>query len=481
MRAVLRSLSAAVFFAAVGVSACGGPPVHAGLPFGFAPESSVGRSGSGYISHVIVVIQENRSFDDFFATFPNADGTSYGCMKPPPNVPLPRRAHGGTGGCPSGDDNVPLKKVDLVASCNFNHTYKNFGVDYDGGAMDGFGLEKAGKACMGKAGTAAYQYVDPNQIGPYWSIAQNYVLADHLFQTQGSGSFTAHQDLIAGATIINRAKTKSLVDVPTDLPWGCDAPAGTTTSLVFWNGATTQERPHRGPFPCLAYTTMRDLLDAKGVTWKYYSPPEPKGSGAVWNAFDAIDAVRNGPEWKTNVADTNTFFHDVNSGSLPAVSWIVPDYYNSDHPGGKTDTGPSWVASIVNAIGQSSYWGSSAIIVVWDDWGGFYDHVPPPISDHWGGLGFRVAMLAISPYSREAYPGTPGYVSHTPYEFGSILKFIENLYGLGSLKTTDKRATSISDCFDFTQRPRSFIAVPAKYSRAFFEHERPSYKPVDTE
>jgi phospholipase C len=480
MRVVLRALSAAAV-AALGITACGGA-TGGGLPSSLVNPLAGGGSGSGYIQHVVVVIQENRSFDDFFATFPGADGTTGGCMKPPPSgsaAPYHHR-HRGSGGCPSGDQYVPLQKVDLVEPCDFGHSYKNVGIDYDGGLMDGFGLEGAGKICTGKAGTAVYQYVDPYQIQPYWAIAQQYVLADHTFQTQGSGSFTAHQDLIAGGTIINKARTMSLIDFPSQMPWGCDAPPGTRTSLAFWNGTKIQDEYHKGPFPCMTYSTMRDLLDAKGVTWKYYSPPEPNGTGALWNAFNAIQAVREGPEWKTNIANTSAFFNDVTGGTLPSVSWIVPDDNDSDHPN-PHDTGPSWVASIVNAIGQSSYWDSSAVIVVWDDWGGFYDHVPPPKFDHWGGLGFRVPMLIVSPYARETSSSQPGYISHTQYEFGSILKFVENVWGLGSLNTTDKRATSISDSFDFTQPPRSFTMIPSKYSRSFFQHEKPSFKPVDTE
>jgi phospholipase C len=236
----------------------------------------------------------------------------------------------------------------------------------------------------------------------------------------------------------------------------------------------------KGPFPCMSYMTLRDLLDAKKVSWKYYSPPVPGNTGKYWNAFDAIDAVREGPEWTTNIAQPTVFFSDLTSGTLPAVSWVVPDNPNSDHPT-THDMGPSWVASVVNAVGQSSYWDSTAIIVLWDDWGGFYDNEPPPFFDHWGGLGFRVPMLIVSPYARETSSTQTGYISHTQYEFGSILKFIENIYGLGSLNTTDKRSTSIVDSFDFTQSPRSFKAIPSKYSREFFLHQKPSYLPVDTE
>jgi len=172
---------------------------------------------------------------------------------------------------------------------------------------------------------------------------------------------------------------------------------------------------------------------------------------------------------------------DISNEALPAVSWIVPDRQNSDHPGAGSDTGPSWVASIVNAVGQSSYWSSTAIVVVWDDWGGFYDHVPPPFQDDWGGLGFRVPMLVVSPYAKQGQSSQGGYISHTQYEFGSILKFVEDNFGLGRLGTTDVRANSIADCFDFLQKPRPFKRIPAQYSRRYFEMQRPSYEPVDEE
>jgi phospholipase C len=479
---VLRPLSAALM-AAFGLVSCAGSSTTA--PSAALPQSGSGGSGSSnYIQHVVVVIQENRSFDDFFATFPGADGTTYGCMEYPSSMRTVRSARraSGSGYCPSGDEYVPLQEVDLLGKCDWGHSYSGFLADYDGAKMDGFGTRGGSKKCPGKAGTAVYQYVNPYQLAPDWDIAQQYVLADQTFQTQGSGSFTAHQDLIAASTIINQpADTKSLVDFPSKQPWGCDAAPGVKTSLLVAKGSKLVDEYHKGPFPCLTYDTLRDLLDAKDVSWKYYSPPEPNGTGALWNGFDAIKAVREGPEWKTNIAKTNQFFIDVSGGTLPAVSWIVPDAANSDHPGNKSDTGPSWVASIVNAVGESSYWNSTAIVIVWDDWGGFYDHVPPPFFDKWGGLGFRVPMIVVSAYARETYPSQPGYISHTQYEFGSILKFIENVWGLGSLGTTDARATSIVDCFDFTQPPRQFTAIPSKYSKSYFLHQAPSNQPVDTE
>ncbi|MGA2760491.1 MAG: alkaline phosphatase family protein, partial [Candidatus Cybelea sp.] len=385
------------------------------------------------IKHIIIIIQENRSFDNLFSTFPNANGTTQGLMK-----------------TPSGDQPVTLKEVDLDAPCDYTHSYHGFLKAYDGGKMDGFNLEGGSGHCVNKT-TGMYQYVNAEQIAPYWDMAMQYVLADDMFQTQGSGSFTAHQDLIAGSTILDQAETKSLVDIPTHLPWGCDSPAGTRTSVLrFLGSGLFKYKAHTGPFPCLNYETMRDLLDAQSVSWRYYSPPVEGGSGSEWNAFDAIKAVRDGPEWGVNVTNSDTqIFTDITDGQLPSLSWVIPDGADSDHPSQKGgDNGPSWVASVVNAVGQSSYWSSSAIVVVWDDWGGFYDHVPPPFQDSWGGLGFRVPMIVISPYALGG--GSVNYVSHTQYEFGSILKFIEGTFGLGSLDTTDERATSMVDCFDFS-------------------------------
>jgi phospholipase C len=316
--------------------------------------------------------------------------------------------------------------------------------------------------------------VNQKQIKPYWSMARQYVLADHMFPTQASGSFTAHQDLIRGDTKLNAYET--LIDFPPHGPWGCDAPPGTTTSLLTSSG---EYEPNQGPFPCLTYETIRDLLDAKGVSWKYYTPDIHTHGGDLWNAFDAIKQVRNSPEWTTNVSSPETnIFSDITSNQLPAVSWVIPDGQNSDHPaqqpwGIHKDTGPSWVGQIVNAVGQSPYWNSSAIVVTWDDWGGFYDHEPPPQLDYTG-LGIRVPMIVVSPYAKK------GFVSHTQYEFGSILKFVEDTFDLGNLGTTDVRANSIGDVFNFGQHRRTFLPIDTKYSKSFFQHQRPSNIPPDT-
>jgi phospholipase C len=293
-----------------------------------------------------------------------------------------------------------------------------------------------------------------------------------MFTTQSSSSFTAHQDLIAGGTPVDG---DNVIDFPVPASWGCDAKPGTVTSLIT---STGKYRRDKGPFPCFTYATMRDLLDARGLSWTYFTS---YSRVYVWNAFDAIKVVRYGSEWKTNIVIPQTgIFAAITNGQLPAVSWVIPDALDSDHPAPHSDSGPSWVASIVNAIGESNYWQSTAIVVLWDDWGGEYDNVPPPQLDGQG-LGMRVPMLLISPYAKETSPSQPGYISHTQYEFGSVLRFIEDNWNLGRLGTSDTRANSIIDCFDFSQPPRTFTPIGTKYPRSYFLHRPPSELPLDTE
>ncbi|HKE37755.1 MAG TPA: alkaline phosphatase family protein [Candidatus Baltobacteraceae bacterium] len=443
----------------ISLAACGGgSPAGGGngmLPVPGAPGSP------GKIKHIVILVQENRSFDDLFATFQGADGTTKGKLK--------------TGAI------IPLKKVPLYSPTFPSYVHSDFVTDFDHGNMDGFAVPPNG--------TYVYQYVDPAQIKPYWTLAKQYVLADHMFMTQGSASFTAHQDLIRGGSRLDANRT--LVDVPSDGSggaWGCDAPAGTYT--FFLTNAGQEEST--GPFPCFGktYTTLRDTLDAKNVSWKYYVPGKINSNfdANIWNAFDSIKAVRRGAEWGTKVVwpSTTLVFNDISKGQLPAVSWVIPDACNSDHPGnfssecgGAHDTGPSWVASIVNAIGKSKYWDSTAIVVVWDDWGGFYDHVPPPQTGSQaqvGGPGFRVPMIVVSAYAKQ------GVVSHQVYGFGSIVRFVEDTFGLASLNTTDAISRDFAiDAFNFNQKPRTFTPITAKYSQSFFEHQAPSGLPVDTE
>jgi phospholipase C len=434
------------------LAACGGSQPATGG--GTLPAQIPQAAAAPKFAHVIVMIQENRSFDNFFATYGHgADGATTGQMIDPSSGNVVT---------------VPLTKASLIGP-DIGHTWQQFVQSYDKGKMDGFSLNGWGGWGGGPPiGAYPYQYVDPAQIAPYWAMAQQYVLADHFFETQSSGSFIGHQDLIAAGTPLS--PYASLVNYPDNVPWGCDAPPGTKTSTLT-NKDVLHER--KGPFPCMSYSTLRDLLDAKGISWKYYAPPLDSHAGYLWSAFDAIDAVRHSPEWHTNIVSPNTrVFDDIRNGTLPQFAWLLPDHDDSDHPGTPTDTGPSWVASVVNAVGRSKYWNSTVVLVTWDDWGGWFDHVRPPHRDYQG-LGFRVPLLAISAYSKK------GYVSHNVYEFGSILKFAEDNWGLGTLHHTDERASDfVNDFFAFS-KPHPFVPIAAKYSQSYFEHRPPSYQPVD--
>jgi phospholipase C len=411
---------------------------------------------------VVVIIQENRTFNDFFATFPGADGSTTGVVLPNPACKIKTKS------------TIKLKESGLItlykgSPHDLIHAYEGYNKARDGGSMDGFDLIIFGDHSTPEC-TFPYQYTKPSDIRPYWQMAKQYVLAEHMFPTQGSSSFTAHQDLIAGDTVIS--PNEALIDLPSAPPWGCDAPKGTRTSLITKDNVF---QPAQGPYPCLTYPTLRDRLDAKGVTWRYYVPPECcSTNGKLLDAFDAIKAVREGSEWSDgHIVSQKKIFSDL-TGHLQEVSWVIPDENDSDHPGTSSDTGPSWVASVVNAIGESSYWNSTAIVILWDDWGGLYDNDAPPQKGY-GGLGFRVPAIIVSPYAKA------GTISTTQYEFGSVLKYIEENFGLKSLKRTDSRATSIADCFNYSQKPILFQPIKAKYSRAHFLHAKPSYLPVDTD
>lgn len=485
---------------ASGIVACGRES-PAGAPI--LPSALRAAPGANPIKHVVIVIQENRSFDNIFATFPGADGTKTGkaaamssdeqhyckgvgmpVVAKPTSVPLRKTNLFGAGFGSSGhfDENTDL-----------DHIHSGYEMDRDQDTMDGFDRTQTGADGSGlPICTYPYQYVDPADIAPYWDIAKHYVLADHTFQAQGSGSFTGHQDLIAAGTQIS--SSEALIDNPTYFPWGCDANPRVRTAIIKRGGKVY---PVAGPFPCLKYTTLRDLLDAKGVGWKFYATPVQGWQGCahgetagIWSAFDAIKAVRYSSEWRKNIARNNTiFFTDVKKGELPAVSWVTPDGANSDHPEEKEhapcatpapnapweDNGPSWVASIVNAVGHSKYWDSTAVVIVWDDWGGFFDHVPPPSPLNWqGGPGFRVPMMIVSAYSKP-------HVDHTVYQFGSILRFIEETWQLGTLGRNDAHSTSIGNAFNFKLAPRKFQTIPSKFSEAYFLNQPPSGDAPDTE
>ncbi|HEY6486211.1 MAG TPA: alkaline phosphatase family protein [Candidatus Cybelea sp.] len=457
-----------ILVASIAAAGCGGN----GVP-SIAGNAATRQLQPNYVSspspiqHVVIMVQENRTFNDFFATFPGGDGTVYGNIAADPKCSPPILK--GT---------IPLTEANLVLTKDLDHKFGGYRAARDKGNMDGFDKVKFGNdlpEC-----TYPYMYTDPSQIQPYWAMAEQYTLAEHMFTTQGSGSFTAHQDLIAGTTVVE--PHRAMVDLPTcsgtTCVWGCDAPPRTHVHLITSQNKELNIHRFPGPFPCsnqyaVSFPTLRDLLDAANVSWKYYVPPATVTAGRLFSAFDAIAPVRYGPEWGTNIISPETqIYNDVQNGQLAHVSWVMPDMKNSDHPGQTVDNGPEWVASVVNAIGESPYWGSTAIVIVWDDWGGLYDNAPPPQMGY-GGLGFRVPAIVVSPYARA------GYISPTSYEFGSILKYIENNWNLGTLGTTDQRANSLIDCFNYVQAPIPFQPIASSKDKSYFIRQKPSYKPLD--
>jgi len=461
-----------------GFALCAGCSPETSAPVHSMPAMrSTRTAASQYIKNVIVIVQENRSFENFFAGYPGANAPTSGCGLPGSarmraHASMRRRSSGS--GCPVGDIVVPLHQVTFENNPDLQHDWKSSMTDWNDGNMDGFVHEGSPSDP-----DEPYAYVDQAEIEPYWTMAQQYVLADEMFPTEFGGSFTAHLTLVAGTDDI-KLPAHAEVNFPSAVPDDCDSPPGTKSSYV-------AEKPYRkvhtfqGPFPCFSqFNTMAEVLDGAGISWKYYATKLL--DAGFWEPFEAIKYVRYGSDWNTKIIAPQTqVLNDAQYGNLATVSWVTPSKPDSDHPAQLSDQGPSWVASVVNAIGESSYWANSAIVIVWDDWGGFYDNAPPPQLDY-RGLGMRIPCLIISPYAKQ------GYVSHVPYEFGSILRFIEEVNGLPagsigptSLGYTDSRAASLDDAFDFTQQPRSFQMIPAKYSLEHFLREPPSHQPVDDE
>lgn len=399
---------------------------------GYAQEAGSSGTVFKHIKHVVLIVQEARSFENLFAGFKGADAPLYGLESDGRRIAL----HAIGWNAPRVNANIPSEWT-----------------AYDGGKMDRFNLVPLQNGRP--SGAAAYAYLEHSLVQPYWQMASDNVLADRMFPpTWGdSSAFTGHLDLIAGTAFI---KPNEEAIVPTNTPWGCDAPRGTLTQILTPQGLSGQppsDPAPWGPFPCFtSFSTLADTLDGADVSWKYYAPGISENyAGRVWSAFRAIKRVYRGRDWSERVVSPETqILKDVASGTLPAMAWVVPASQNSDTGGGKG--GPAWVSSIVNAIGKSHYWNDTAIVVIWDGYGGWYDDAPPPQLDGWG-LGFRVPCIVISSFARVHY------VSHTSYEYGSILKFIEEAFRLPSLGHTDERATSIAGAFDFGNPPHPFQPI----------------------
>jgi phospholipase C len=402
-----------------------------------------------HVKHIVIVIQENRTVDNLFNGFPGADTVKVGMSKQGP---------------------VDLRPVDLGFPADVDHQHHAFEQAYDDGKMDGWESEFSSPR---QADIFPYSYVPRDEVEPYFTMGERYTFADRMFQSNTGPSFPAHLYLVSGSAAYVADNPNHLET--TAYAWGCDSPADARVSLIAPN---REEVP--GPWPCFDFPTLADAALANGVTWRYYAPPIDT-LGNIWSAFDAIRHIRYSPQWGNVVSPETRVLEDARSGNLPAITWVVPSAQNSDHAFPHADTahdvgvtgqyGPEWVASVVDAIGNGPLWNSTVVLVVWDDWGGWYDHVSPPQLDRMG-LGFRVPFIVISPYAKRHY------VSHVQHEFGSIMKFAEEAFDLPPMHTTDDRSDALRDCFDFYQQPAAFEDIPTMRTAAFFtDPARPEEDP----
>jgi phospholipase C len=431
---------------AAGCRGSGGPGTSSVLPAAssrtaIAPVPAFHPNGK--IEHVVIIIQENRSFNELFYGYPGAKTVAYGYDSANRKIALK----------PVGLATTWDLDVNFVKACN--GTGKVPGTDC---RMNGFNGSCKLNRCKNEY--AAYGYVPHAQTKPYFDMAERYVLADEMYASNYDASeFVAHQYLIA-------AQANATVNYPLT-NWGC--PGGPADQIWTIDKKRSLSTPVEA---CFDSATIGDELDAAGYTWAFYAGPIGIGAGktcgqgsegegyeernGIWSAYQAVRHICYGRDWDKDVISPPAQFRDdVKRGRLRTVTWITPTDADSDHAGNDSAKGPSWVASLVNAVGESKFWDSTAIFVVWDNYGGWYDPEPPAYVDY-DGLGIRVPLLIVSPYARQ------GFVSHVHYEDGSILKFVEDQFGLARLAASDTRAKSPEkDCFNFKQPPRKFVRIKA--------------------
>jgi phospholipase C len=405
----------------------GSTPGSASHGVAAAARAERARAASSPIQHVVFIIQENRSFDNLFQGYPKANTVA--------------------SGLDSKGETVQLVPVPLEATYDVEHFAADFISASDGGKMDGFDKEEV----TGKPGSLThpqYGYVPHSETKLYFEMAKQYVLGDDFFPSNLDSSWVAHQYAIA-------AQAHGAVDLPTYYE-GCDK--NRSNRIATW----TKARQY-GPYEqaCQNYTTLGDELDAAGLSWRYYTYATEDW---LWSAYGAVRHIRYGPDWQSDVVSPETqVLDDVAAGTLANITWVTPSVADSDHSSSESNTGPDWVANVVNAVGTSPFWNSTAIFVIWDEWGGWYDHVPPPYADY-DGLGIRAPLLVISPYAKR------DYVSHQQYETASVLRFAEDVFGLSTLSAADARANDpAADCFDFSQQPRPFVPFKTRHGKRDFE------------
>ena len=432
----------------VNLGGCGGGASSSSLP-----------PAAMQIKHVVVIFQENRTPDNLFHD---------------ENL-ITNGADIASTGVDSKGNKIPLTPVPMVVHYGLDHSHAAFVdmCDLKGTgtcAMDGadkIRVLNCSETCPPP--TPPFHYVDPEDVKPYFQMAETYTFADRMFQTNQGPSFPAHQFIISGTSAPSANSDLFAAENPGGDPnasdeTGCTAPADERVALIDPSGNENQEI-----YPCFEHPTLMDLLDAGNLSWRYYA----SSTGGIWTGPNAIQHIRLGSPWANLIVPQTQVLTDIANGQLASVSWVTPDGQASDHSNETNGSGPSWVASIVNAIGNSPYWSNTAIFITWDDWGGWYDHVAPSIKNSYE-YGFRVPLIVVSPYAK------PGYISHVTHDFGSILRFIEANFGLSSLGYADADADDLSDCFDYNQTPLTFQRIKASLDAQYFlEDKTPPTDPDD--
>jgi len=404
------------------------------------------------IRHVVVIFQENRTPDNLFHD----------------PILIQRGADLANSGVNSKGQTIPLVPIPMIAPYGLDHSHSSFVAMCNQGsagcAMDGADkipvLNCHENVCPPP--NAQFAYINPSDVAPYFKMAETYTFADRMFQTNQGPSFPAHQFIISGTSAPTATSDLFAAENPLGVAnasenTGCTAPTGETVQMIDPSGGESTLQ-----YPCFEHATLTDLLDAKALSWRYYTP----SAGSIWTAPNAIQHLRMGPAWTQNVVLHQTqVLTDIAGGQLAAVTWVIPSGQASDHSNETDGSGPSWVASIVNAIGNSQYWSNTAIFIAWDDWGGWYDHVAPTLKNSYE-YGFRVPMIVVSPYAKA------GYISHVTHDFGSILKYIEGNFNLGSLGYADADADDLSDCFDYNQAPLTFQTITAPMDAKHFLEDK---------
>lgn len=394
------------------------------------------------IKHFVFLVKENRTFDTLFGRFPGADGATVGKTCDGRTVPL-RRAGDKT----QGPD----------------HSFVGGLTAINGGGMNCFDRLRVGERLQ------AYVQYHEEDIPNYWAYARRFALADRFFSSVYGPTGVEHLWILAGQSDrfvdherpgqFGLGEPREYCEDPKELAWSFKKLTPYQTDVAYEleeipSIAALVRRFWTERWPCTDVEILPDLLEQRGISWKYYTGDNP------WvQVMRMIRHVRYGAMWK-DVVPQQRFIKDIERGRLPAVSWLIPPLETSDHPseGRSLCRGENWTVRQLNALMESKYWENTAVVLTWDDFGGFYDHVPPPHVDLYG-MGPRVPAIIISPWAR------PGYIDHRTYEFSSVLKTIERIWKLPSLGPRDRRANDMLNAFDFDQPPNEPLVLEERDCR----------------